>query len=525
MEVENPQSGVITTLVEQEGLEHIDLTQVGVIAPEILNTIPAEIAIKYKVIPFSKEKDVVLVTMANPFDIFAEEAIRADTHYRLKLHFTPEDQIDEWLGKLYLQNYIPDYDESSAADHEEDGLDVNVLNIDALKEKADDAPAIKYVNKILVNAIRERASDIHIEPQEKGLAVRFRIDGVLRDVASAPKQFQAGIVSRIKILCSLDIAERRLPQDGRSKIKIFGRNIDLRISTLPTVFGEKVVLRILDKDLHSLNIADLGLEPDLQQKFKGALKQPHGLILVTGPTGSGKTTSLYSALNYVNMRDKNIITIEDPVEYQLQGINQVQAKPEIDFTFSAGLRSILRQDPDIIMVGEIRDLETAEIAMRSSLTGHLVFSTLHTNGSIQTLMRLIDMGIDRYLICAAIRLVLSQRLVRRICFHCSESYKFDTAILKRFIKNPEYFENREFRRGKGCVHCGGTGYWGRVAIFEFFSLSNILRNMILDNVSIDVIRKKAEELGMETLFKNGLKKVIAGITTIDEIMMVATDLN
>ncbi len=523
MENENPQTGVITTLVEQEGLEHIDLSQVGAIAPEILNTIPAEIAIKYKVIPFSKEKDVVLVTMANPFDIFAEEAIRADTHYRLKLHFTPEDQIDEWLGKLYLQNYIPDYDESSAADHEEDGLEANVLNIDSLEEKADDAPAIKYVNKILVNAIRDRASDIHIEPQEKTLTVRFRIDGVLRDVASAPKQFQAGIISRIKILCSLDIAERRLPQDGRSKIKIFGRNIDLRISTLPTVFGEKVVLRILDKDLHSLNIADLGLEPDLQEKFKGALKQPHGLILVTGPTGSGKTTSLYSALNYVNMRDKNIITIEDPVEYQLKGINQVQAKPEIDFTFSAGLRSILRQDPDIIMVGEIRDLETAEIAMRSSLTGHLVFSTLHTNGSIQTLMRLIDMGIDRYLICAAIRLVLSQRLVRRICFHCSESYKFDTALLKRFIKNPAYFEKREFRRGKGCVHCGGTGYWGRVAIFEFFSLDNIIRNMILDNVSIDVIRKKAEELGMETLFKNGLKKVIAGITTIDEIMIVATD--
>jgi len=523
VENENPQTDVIATLVEQEGLEHIDLSQVGAIAPEILSTIPHEIAIKYKVIPFSREKDTVLLTMANPFDIFAEEAIRAATHSHLKLHFTPEDQIDEWLEKLYLQNYIPDYDESLEENHEQDGLNANVLNIDVLEEESDDAPAIKYVNKILANAIQERASDIHIEPQEKSLTVRFRIDGVLRDVATAPKQFQPGIIARIKILSSLDIAERRLPQDGRSKIKIFGRDIDLRVSTLPAIFGEKVVLRILDKDLHSLNIADLGLEPDLQEKFKRDLKRPNGLILVTGPTGSGKTTSLYSALNYVNVRDKNIITIEDPIEYQLKGINQVQAKPEIDFTFSVGLRAILRQDPDIIMVGEIRDLETAQIAMRASLTGHLVFSTLHTNDSVRTIMRLIDMGIDRYLICGSLRLVLAQRLVRRICFHCSESYKINPAILKGFVEDPDYYKNYEFRRSKGCLHCGDTGYWGRVAVFEFFSLDNTIRSMISDGATNDMIKAKAENRGMETLFKNGLKKVIAGVTTIDEIMPLATD--
>ncbi|KAA3660908.1 MAG: type II/IV secretion system protein [Calditrichaeota bacterium] len=346
---------------------------------------------------------------------------------------------------------------------------------------------------------------------------------MLHNASTLPKKLHPSIVSRIKILSALDIAERRLPQDGRTRMKIFGRDIDLRVSTLPTINGEKIVLRILDKDLHSLDIAEIGLEKELQEEFKTRLHEPHGMILVTGPTGSGKTTTLYSALNHVNTNEKNIVTVEDPVEYQLQGINQVEAKPDIGLTFSAGLRSTLRQDPDIIMVGEIRDLETAEIAMRSSLTGHLVFSTLHTNSSTASIMRLIDMGIEKHLLCSSLLLIVAQRLVRRICLHCSDVYEPDLSESHVIQKELHLLEGVTLYKGTGCQHCANTGYWGRVALFEMLTFNNALRDLVLSGESQDVLRRKAEEMGMETLLRNGIKKVRSGMTTIDEVLRVTSE--
>ncbi|MFQ5824483.1 MAG: GspE/PulE family protein [bacterium] len=526
MQNEENLKNIINTLVKQEGIQQVDLSKIGLIDPDILDLIPDEIAIKYKLIPISRNNGSISVTMANPFDILAQEAVQATTKLQPNIYFTPEEQLEEWLGKLYFNSNpslddIADTMQPEVEVYEEEQDDE--MSIEVLKDQAQDAPAIRYVNNILQNAIQERASDIHIEPQEKELKVRLRIDGALREIASPPKKLQGGIISRIKILGSLDIAERRVPQDGRSKLKIFGRNVDIRISTLPTIYGEKVVLRVLDKESHSLNISDLGLEPNLQEKFKQTLSEPHGMILVTGPTGSGKTTTLYSALNYVNTPEKNIITIEDPVEYRLRGINQIQAKPEVGLTFAAGLRAILRQDPDIIMVGEIRDLETAEIAIRAALTGHLVLSTLHTNDSIATIMRLIDMGIDKYLLSSSILLIMAQRLVRRICFHCSDTYQLDQSMINR-LKNRNYnLENLTLYRGRGCANCGDTGYWGRVAIFEFFYLNNTIRNLIMKGAGMEEIRSKAQEFDMEMLLTNGLKKAGEGITTIEEILKVASE--
>jgi len=520
------QKEVIVQLVQQEGIPIVDLAELGTIDPVVVMSVPQELALRHKFVPYLRENGVLYVSMANPFDLQAQEALQAATDNETVFSYTPEEQVTEWLEKLYLQHEMGLYDEASESDtpSSEDGQDGPVVRIDALDDVSEDAPVIRHINKILINAIQERASDIHIEPQQKSVRVRFRIDGALRDVATVPKTMLAAMVSRIKIMSAMDIAERRVPQDGRSKLKIFGRNIDIRISTLPTINGEKVVMRILDKDLHSLDIVDLGLEPELRELFERSLLEPHGMILVTGPTGSGKTTTLYSALNYVNSREKNIITVEDPVEYEMKGINQVQAKPEIGLTFSAGLRAILRQDPDIIMLGEIRDIETAEIAMRSALTGHLVFSTLHTNGSIATLMRLIDMGIDKYLICSSINLVIAQRLVRRICFHCAEEYLPDDKLLIRIPESKRYLEGVTLHHGTGCSHCGNTGYWGRLAIFEFLRLTPQLKEMILKDRTLAEIQAKATESGMESLLTNGFRKIKAGVTTIEEILRVTTDI-
>lgn len=519
-------NNIINALVEKDGIDKVDLASVDEISPEILNLIPEEIATRYKMLPFAKEADVLCVAMANPFDIFAQDLVRSKIDLRPRFFFTPEEELNKWISKLYLEqkNIMPQFDEQAEvgvevqdADHEEE------LSIEALKDRARDAPAIQYVNYILLKAIQERASDIHIEPRERTMKVRLRIDGVLRELTSPPKRLQSGIISRIKILGAMDIAERRVPQDGRSKIRILGRSIDLRISTLPTIYGEKVVMRILDKGAHSLDVNDIGFEPGLLERFKQAINEPHGMILVTGPTGSGKTTTLYSALNYVNTPEKNIITVEDPVEYRLEGINQVQAKPQIGLTFAAGLRSILRQDPDIIMVGEIRDRDTADIAVKAALTGHLVFSTLHTNTSVATIMRLIDMGVDKFLICSSVLLVLAQRLVRRICLHCSEPHQIDSETLQRLKIDPAVFEGAEPHKGAGCNHCGGSGYLGRAAVYEFLLLNNRLREMIMKDASMDELVRAAKELGMDTLWDNGLKKVARGITTIEEVLRVASN--
>jgi len=497
----------------------IDLSNMDFIDPTVVSLIPEDIAHQFHVIAFAQKKGVLLVAMANPFDPLALDLIRQKTGLEVEINYAPRSVIEAKIEKCYaqkanLEESMKELVDFEVVDEEEEDDE------EQLRIQAEDAPAIKFVNILFLKATQDRASDIHIEPQDKELKVRLRIDGILREIPPPPKRMQSGIISRIKILGGLDIAERRVPQDGRTKLKILGRQIDVRISTLPTIYGEKVVMRILDKGSVSLNINDIGFDTKLMTKFKEALTQAHGMILVTGPTGSGKTTTLYSSLNFVNSPEKNIITVEDPVEYRLKGINQIQARPEIGLSFAAGLRSILRQDPDIVMVGEIRDKETAEIAIQAALTGHLVLSTLHTNDSVATIIRLLNMGIDKYLICSSLSLVIAQRLARRICLHCKYQYTPDEDIqnrLKSLKVNPDELT---FYKGKGCNHCAGSGFWGRVAVYEFFLLYKEIKEMIINDASENEMRQRGKELGMESLLQNGLKKVEEGLTTVDEVLRI-----
>ena len=398
--------------------------------------------------------------------------------------------------------------EFETADENEDEEDLSV--------DVEDAPVIQLVNLIVSEAIKAGASDIHLEPYEKMLRLRYRIDGVLQEMTPPPKKFQNAIISRIKILSDLDIAEKRLPQDGRFKVKINNRKIDFRVSTCPVVHGEKVVIRILDQGNLMLNLEDLGFDPPVLKEFNTNILKPWGMILITGPTGSGKSTTLYSALSTINDTSKNINTIEDPVEYQLKGINQVQAKPEIGLTFATGLRSFLRQDPDIIMVGEIRDLETAEIAVRAALTGHLVLSTLHTNSAPATINRLTDMGVEPFLVTASMIMVVAQRLVRRICYNCKEEYTPTAEALAPLEIEPQ--EDTVLYRGAGCNICRGTGYKGRLALYEIMTLKDSLREAVLEGASTSKINKAAIEAGMITLRKAGITKVFQGKTTLEEVI-------
>jgi type IV pilus assembly protein PilB len=382
--------------------------------------------------------------------------------------------------------------------------------------EASDAPVIQLVNLIVHDAIRMRASDIHVEPYEKELRLRYRIDGVLHEMKAPPKKFQNAIISRIKIMSDLDIAERRLPQDGRFKITLNGRGIDFRVSSCPTVFGEKIVIRILDRGNLMLNLGDLGMDPEVLAGFEREIRAPWGMILVTGPTGSGKSTTLYSALNTINDPRKNIMTIEDPVEYQLHGINQVQVHPDIGLTFAEGLRSFLRQDPDIIMVGEIRDKETAEVAVKAALTGHLVLSTLHTNDAPSSINRLTNMGVEAFLVTASVNLIVAQRLVRRICENCKQSYEPPRELLNTLRLE----EGTMFSRGTGCERCLNSGYRGRVALYELLHLSDNMRDKIIEGISSSQLKRIAIEEGMITLRRAGLQKVAQGVTTIDEVLGV-----
>jgi len=505
-------------------LEHIPQTRIetlGFIDPSVVSLIPEEYARFFGLLPTALKDNAVSVAMANPFDAIAKETIRMKTGYHLEVSYTPLDELGSAIEKLYSRRTDLEESMRELVDFEVDQEDeAEDSDADLLRIQAEDAPAIKFVNLMLLQAIQDRASDIHIEPQEKELKVRYRIDGMLREITPPPKKMQAGIISRIKILGGLDIAERRVPQDGRTKIKIMGRQVDIRISSLPTIYGEKIVMRVLDKGSISLNIDDIGFEPVLMQKFKEVLSQAHGMVLVTGPTGSGKTTTLYSALNFVNSPEKNIITVEDPVEYRLKGVNQIQARPQVGLTFAAGLRSILRQDPDIVMVGEIRDSETAEIAIKAALTGHMVLSTLHTNDAVATIIRLLNMGIDKYLICSALSLIIAQRLARRICLHCKEPYTPDEEIrtrLRALQVNPAEIS---FYHGRGCEHCGGSGFWGRIAIYEFFLLAREIKDLVIANAAEAELKDMGQRIGMETLLQNGLKKVRDGLTTIDEILRI-----
>lgn len=424
-------------------------------------------------------------------------------------------------------NFIYDISRDSAEQvlqdmHDQDGNAIISVIEDGgdLLDNTSDAPIIKLVNFMLSQAVKDRASDIHIEPTHNSLKIRYRVDGILYDMLSPPKHIQSPLISRIKVMANMNIAEKRLPQDGRIEIKIGNKNIDIRVSTIPIAFGERVVLRLLDKTRIILNVSELGMPAQRMKEFDRLIKSPHGIFLVTGPTGSGKTTTLYGALSTINTTDKNIITIEDPIEYQIDGIGQIQVNPKIDLTFARGLRSIVRQDPDVILVGEIRDLETAEIAIQSALTGHLVFSTLHTNDSASAVTRLIDMGIEPFLVTSSMLAILAQRLVRVICDSCKEEYDPDEESLQSIGLTHDSLNGKKIYRGKGCPDCLNTGYTGRTGIFELMLVNDTIQNLILKTSDSNAIKQKAVEQGMITLRQNGAQKVLEGITTIEEVFRI-----
>lgn len=448
--------------------------------------------------------------MKDPTDIVAIDTVRRLTGMNLKVVKADEKEIIEFIERFYSGvESMPE----TISELEEIKEESEIVDINQLKVAAEDAPIIRFVNSLFMKAIEKRATDIHLEPRENDISIRLRIDGILHNFPAPPKSAYPGIVTRLKILSNLDIAERRLPQDGRIKIKIGLKEVDIRISTLPTIYGEKVVMRLLDKEKLILNMEELGFEQEDLEKFQKALKKPYGMIIVTGPTGSGKTTTLYSGLNFINTPEKNIITIEDPVEYEIEGINQVQVKPKIGLTFATVLRHILRQDPDVIMVGEIRDLETAQISIQAALTGHLVISTLHTNDTVSTISRLYYMGVEPYLIADALNIVLSQRLVRKICEECKTIDEEGTIALKNMG-----IEGVKAYKGKGCNICDFTGYYGRTGIYEVLEFTEEIKKMILEKKSDDEIRNYARKNGMKTLREAAINKVIKGITTFSEAL-------
>jgi len=471
------------------------------------------------VFPLSLENDGLTLAVFNPFDFSSIEDLQISLGRPIRTVLSNEEDILEAIETFYgeggsaLDRMVDDIEEEEA-----DNLALDSESAEHIRDMASEAPVIKLVNHIISQAIESGASDIHIEPFADDLILRYRIDGVLHDLEAPPKKLFAAITSRIKIMAKLDISERRLPQDGRIRLKTLGKDIDVRVSTLPTLYGESVVMRILDRAGVVVNLQQLGFPGKELAEFEALIQKPYGKLLVTGPTGSGKTTTLYAALEKINTPDKKIITIEDPVEYQLRGVNQIHVKPQIGLTFSSGLRSIVRQDPDVIMVGEIRDAETAEIAIQAALTGHMVFSTVHTNDAAGAITRLLDMGIENFLISSAVLGVLAQRLVRIICRHCKEEVKLNPAYAKEMDAMAP--DNLMVFRGKGCDHCSQTGYRGRKGIYELLVIDNAIRNLILAKSSAHVIRAKARENGMRILREDGWRKVVQGETTVEEVLRV-----
>ncbi len=515
---------IVITLSEQLGIPHLRVESYEIPA-EVLAEVPEGIARRYHLIPVAKTGNSLTIAMSDPLNIVAVDDVRMLTGHEIETVVSLDSEVKKAIDRYYAGKEVDMDDfEDILRDAEADLVtlaeDKEEIDISHLKEEGEQAPVIRLVNLTLVNAIKEGASDIHIEPFEKILRIRYRIDGILSEAQPPPKSLQAAIVSRIKILSELDIAERRVPQDGRFRIRYAGREIDFRVSTLPTYFGEKVVMRILDKGALTLDLNKLDFEEQPLQDFREALSRPNGIILITGPTGSGKTTTLYSALHLLNTEDVNIVTVEDPVEYELEGINQVQVKPEVGLTFAAGLRSILRQDPDIVMVGEIRDEETADVAVKAALTGHLVLSTLHTNDAPGAITRLIDMGMEPFLISSSMVLAAAQRLVRRTCPDCKQSYRVPQQVLERAQLHIEPGEEVVLAKGKGCKRCNDTGYKGRVALLEGLKVNEEIQDLIMASASTGDIKRKAIECGMLTLRQVGLRKALEKKTTLEEVLRV-----
>ncbi len=486
---------------------------------ELVSSVPISFLKRHILIPFHKDNGTVKVAISDPLNITPVDDIRTYLESDIELYLTESITILNAINMAYethkeaAEQVIEDLGDEAA------GFDEPIDLIDAV----DEAPIIKLINSLLFRSVKDRASDIHFEPFERDIAVRFRIDGVLHNILTLPKRFQPSVASRIKIMASLNIAEKRLPQDGRISLKIAGKDIDVRVSIIPTSFGERIVMRLLDKSGYLLRLRDIGLSVDMQHKFDKLIHLSHGIILVTGPTGSGKTTTLYAALMEINSPDKNIITIEDPVEYQIKGIGQMQVNPKIELTFAKGLRSILRQDPDVIMVGEIRDLETSEIAIQASLTGHLVFSTLHTNDSAGAVTRLIDMGIEPFLVSSSVVAIAAQRLIRLLCPSCKKEYTPAKPELEELGIESSQISGRHIYVAADCDKCMHTGYRGRTGIYEILLVNDEIRGLIQQNVNSQIIKNKAIEGGMITLRRDGASKVIAGLTSIEEVSRVTQE--
>jgi type II secretion system protein E len=510
----------ITGIPVKDGFEWVDLEEVKP-TDEALALSPGDFALKFQVLPLAVQEGTLIAAIGSPESLSAVDdlgnLLRMPTRAVLAQASAVREKIEEIFLEKILAGLPGQNEESSAPLGLEDTTDLADL-----QKMAGETAVVQMVNLIFAQAVRDGASDIHIEPYERSTKIRYRVDGMLREVMSPPKRMHAAVVSRLKILGELNIAERRLPQDGRIRIVIAGRNIDVRVSIVPTVFGERTVMRILDKGTAMLGLEDLGMRPDTLERFRRLIKMPHGVILATGPTGSGKSTSLYAALQEIWSPTTNILTIEDPVEYQVAGIGQIQVRPQIGLTFANGLRSIVRQDPDVVMVGEIRDHETAEIAIQAALTGHLVFSTLHTNDAPGSVTRLLDMGVEPYLVASSLIGAVAQRLVRRVCPFCAEAYMPDAETLEAIgIDRSDWSGETPFRRGGGCDKCLRTGYKGRVGLYELLIVDDEIRRMTVDRRSSTDIKDRAvADQGMRTLLGDGNLSVLAGKTTPEEVMRV-----
>jgi type IV pilus assembly protein PilB len=504
---------LVASLAQQIGLPFVDLSEFQV-DPSAAALVPDVVARRHNALPIGYDEGRLIVAMADPANVFAMDDIRSLTGLECKPVVATKADVLNAINRMHRAE--GDLDElTMALDHEEED------DLSSVKEIVEDAPIVKFVNLLITQAIQDRASDIHIEPTERDLRVRFRIDGVLHEIMKSPKTIQAGVISRLKIMSDINIAERRIPQDGRLSVQAQGKKIDLRVATLPTVWGEKIVMRILDNSTAMMRLTDLGFSDNNYTRFEHSFVKPYGMILVTGPTGSGKSTTLYATLNIVSTPEKNVITVEDPVEYRIPGINQVQVNNKAGLTFAAALRSILRSDPDVVLIGEIRDHETAQIAIEAALTGHLVLSTLHTNDSPSAISRLIEMGIEPFLVGSALDGVLAQRLARRLCSKCKEPY----------TPSPEALDKARFPwndgepiptlyRAVGCSACSKTGYKGRLALHEVMSVSEEIERLAVERASAEAIGRVAREQGMTTLRADGMDKVLLGVTTLEEILRV-----
>jgi len=518
---------IVVGLAEQLGIPHMKITHYK-LDPEVVELLPERIIRKDKVIPLSQSGNTLTVATADPLNVLMVDDLKALTGCNIQTIVATPSEIEQVVGDYYSTKASMNLDKLIAQSEKETETAVEVVrdeqsvDLDQLIREAEEAPIIRIANLILSRAIRERASDIHLEPLEKKVTIRYRIDGTLYPIITLPKRVQDAVVSRIKILSEMDIAEHRLPQDGRFRVRAHNRDVDFRVSTIPTRFGEKVVLRLLDKaQLTGLTIDKLGLEENVLEKYQKAIRQPYGMIVLTGPTSCGKSTSLYAAIRAINSPDKNILTIEDPVEYEAEGINQVQIYEKIGLTFAQALRSFLRQDPDIIMLGEMRDLETADIGIKAALTGHLLFTTLHTNDAAGAIIRLVNMGVEPFLISGALTFVGAQRLMRKVCKNCAHSYHPSKRLLKELEMEDQVDNNLVLYKAKGCRICNNTGYRGRMAVMEALEIDDDIKELILRKVPELKIKKTAISNGMIPLRKNALTKVIRGDTTLEELARVA----